>query len=377
MISRNSFYHKFCRLCLLLVTLICILSLESRATQTSRSIYPNGQGCFDPTNPTVHATWKGHKTMPVDEMRQLCVDISAYLGIHKENGANFLLEIAAAESDFGYYVRQVKGPAQSVWQIEPATARDMHERLPKRNPVMYKKIMALRDPNLDEEENVVTNLFYGGAMCVGVLYLKGIKFDTLTTLEIRAQAWKKYYNTYLGKGTLEGYCQKAMRYVGGKLDPNFKFQESFDPSLLRRLPNIFQQRDNERYLILPPDFDQSEIGRYYKRVLQEKPQVFEEVPRAVLKSKNVKIIMNSLTMELIRKIQQNPASIANYRDMPAEILQPLVMTAMHENALAAYPNLPAEYQARPDIQKLYESQKFLQRLLKRWCGWFWLYIWWV
>ena len=341
------------------------LAQKVSSGQITRSIYPDGQGQFDPTNPTKHATWKGHKTMPVDEMRQLCVDICAYLGIDKENGANFLLEIAAAESDFGYYVRQVRGPAQSVWQIEPATARDMHQRLPKRNPLMYQKIVSLRDPNLDEEENVVTNLFYGGAMCVGVLYLKGIKFDTLTTLEIRAQAWKKYYNTYLGKGTLEGYCQKAMKYVGGRLDPNFKFQESFDPSLLAKMPNIFAARDQDRYLTLPPDFDQSPIGRYYKHILQVKPQVFEQVPRVVLKSKNVQIVMNSLTMELIRKIQKDPDSIINYRDMPPEILRPLIKTAMSENALLAYPNLPQEYQAEPAIKKIYESQKLLQELRKR------------
>ena len=148
--------NKFC-FWLLVWPVIGLLLLSPSLSKGSkekplRSIYPKGEIVFDPSNPKEHASWKGHETLPLAEMQQLCTDLAAYLEVDKENGAKFLLEIAAAESDFGYYVRQVRGPAQSVWQIEPETARDLYERLPKRNPQMYQKIMALRDPNLDEEE---------------------------------------------------------------------------------------------------------------------------------------------------------------------------------------------------------------------------------
>ena len=210
---------------------------------------------------------------------------------------------------------------------------------------------------------MVTNLNYAGALCLGVLYLKGIKFEQLNSLEIRAMAWKKHYNTYLGKGTLEGYCQKSLKYVGGQLDPNFRFNESFDPSLIKISENIFATRDQERFLTLPPDFDESEMGRYYQRILREKPEVFEEIPRVILKSPKVKVLMQALTWELIRKVQKDPSIIASFRDMPKEILDPLVQTAMLENALKAYPNLPPSYQNRPDLKKIYDNQVFLQKRL--------------
>ncbi|MBR3663329.1 MAG: hypothetical protein IKN64_01585 [Desulfovibrio sp.] len=259
-------------------------------------------------------------------------------------------------------MRQVKGPAQSVWQIEPATARDLHERLPARSPLMYRKILALRDPRLSEEENIVTNLDYGAAFCLGVLSLKGLDFARLSCLELRALAWKEKYNTYLGKGTLEGYCQKAMRYARASLSGQ-SLQEPFDPALVRQPDNIFAKRDEERYLLLPADFDDSEIGRYYARKLREEPQVFAEVPSAILRSHNVREIMGSLTLELVRKVQQNPASIGEYADMPEEIFAPLVVAAMNENALLCYPNLPKALQRDPDILRLYESQMLLRQRL--------------
>ncbi|MBQ9536719.1 MAG: hypothetical protein IJU79_02910 [Desulfovibrionaceae bacterium] len=352
--------------CRLLGAIVCFfVAFFGISVLAEESIYPLGPQAFDPSNPSQHGTWKGRKTLPLDEMQVLCAKIAAYLELPQENCCNLLLEICAAESDFGYYVRQVRGPAQSVWQIEPATARDLHTRLPKKNLQLYTKIVALRDPLLDEEENVVTNLNYGAALCLGVLYLKGLPFASLNSLEARAQAWKKYYNTYLGKGTLEGYCQKALKYVGGQLNPSFQFAEPFDRQLVAQKENIFQARDNERYLSLPQDFAHTPMGRYYLHLLQVKPEVFAEIPLILLQQQEVKVIMQTFTMELMRKLQKDPAAIAKYHDMPAEIFEPLVHVAMRENALKCYPNLPPSYQARPDLQRLYQSQKFVQERLQR------------
>ncbi|MCR4665935.1 MAG: hypothetical protein K5657_01430 [Desulfovibrio sp.] len=326
----------------------------------SAVLSPSAFPVFSPDNPGEHATWKGRRSLPLEEMRLLCRNVSLYLGVHPEYASVFLLEIAAAESDFGYYVRQVKGPAQSVWQIEPATANDTHARLSRRNPLLYKKIVQFRNPNLSEEDNVVTNLEYGCALCIGVLTLKGIRFSTLTSLEKRAEAWKRYYNTYLGKGTLEGYCQKAMRYVGSSLSQGRGvWEDAFDEGLMRSGHDLFASRNRERYLELPPGFDESPMGRYYKQILRERPEVFEQVPSGVLKSKNVQSIMGSLLLELVRKVQENPASIGEYADMPDQIFKPLVSAAMAENAFKAYPNLPVRERENPEMRKLYEAQKLL------------------
>ncbi|MBQ7456797.1 MAG: hypothetical protein IJS54_04260 [Desulfovibrio sp.] len=325
--------------------------------RTDSSIYPQPPMAFTPDNPSHHGVWKGRAQLPLAQMHQLCLDLAAYLGFPRENGAHFLLEIAAAESDFGYYVRQVRGPAQSVWQIEPETARDMHARLPKRNPGMYQKILALRDPLLSEEENVVTNLTYGGALCLGILYLKGIRFETLTSLSARANAWKRYYNTYLGKGTFEGYCQKALRYVGLVLP---KTDLSFDPDAFEYLA----ERDRVRFQTLPDNFDQSPMGRHYATILAKDPHIFAELPPVVFQAPHIQHLADNLLWELIRKVQKNPEVLRDWHDLPPEILRPLVLAGMAENALRCYPHLPAAYQEDPLIVKMYEAQKHLRERMR-------------
>ncbi len=338
-------------------------SEETKDLSGGRAEQPVANPSFSPTtlflpdNPSVHGTWKGRKQLPAASFRTLVDAIVRYLGLPAP-ATQFLLEIAAAESDFGYYVRQVRGPAQSVWQIEPETARDMHERLPRKNSLLYRKILALKDPNLSEEENIVTNLNYGCAMCVGILTLKGIRFETLGTLEARAMAWKKHYNTYLGKGTLEGYCQKSQRYLGGHLSGQGGFAEPFDEGLMAGR-DLFAERDRIRFTTLPPDFDSSPMGIYYARVLRERPEVFEEIPQALFASQTVQDIARTLLWQLIRQVQSDPASIGKYSDMPPEIFMPLVQAALEENAVKCYPNLPQNLRNDPAVRRTYEAHKFL------------------
>ncbi|MBR4742123.1 MAG: hypothetical protein IK079_04415, partial [Desulfovibrio sp.] len=67
----------------------------------ARSMYQT-EPCFTPENPEEHATWKGRANLDPKEAHFLCSHLCRYLGMH-ENTVPFLLEIAAAESDFGYY----------------------------------------------------------------------------------------------------------------------------------------------------------------------------------------------------------------------------------------------------------------------------------
>ncbi|MBQ7617835.1 MAG: hypothetical protein IJS50_03075 [Desulfovibrio sp.] len=309
--------------------------------------------------------WKGRKQLPLEQTRELCLWVAEHLGLAKEQAASFLLEIAAAESDFGYYVRQVSGPALSAWQIEPATAKDLCERLPARNFLLYQKIMALKDPNLSLEDNLTINLKFGAAMCLGVLWLKGLRVEELDSLPKRARAWKKYYNTYLGKGTLEGYVQKALRYTKIAMPWAGQFEEKIDLALVRGPKDLFAVRNAERYLLLPKDFEQSEMGRYYLRVLKENPKVFEQVPDGVLKSKNVQKLMGSLTLELVKVVQKDPRRLGEFSDMPLAIYEPVARAAMHENAVLAYPYLLPKLKQDPEMLKILETHRFLLERMGR------------
>ena len=362
--SRKHWAHT-CFVACLFTLLLSLLFFVQETSADWEEPSASSSFCFDPVNPGSHPVWKGRMRLPYRTLRTHLVAITTYLGVPPENASRFLLEIAACESDFGYYVRQVKGPAQSVWQIEPATARDLHERLPGRDRVLYEKIVALRDPSVNEEENIVTNLNYGAALCVGILVLKGIRFETLSTLPARALAWKKHYNTYLGKGTLEGYCQKAMKYTGAVLAEDASFAEAFDRKLLLGANDIFAARDRERYLLLPDNFDESEVGRHYLTLLRENPRVFEEVPDSVLRSRNVRVLAKALTLELVGKVQRDPTLIRDYLGMPDAILHPLVRAAMHENALKAYPLLTQRLKNDEEVRRIYEAQLLMQNLMQK------------
>lgn len=104
------------------------------------------------------------------------------------------------------YIHQVGGPALGLIQMEPATYRDLWENFitPRQGLVeqMEKEfgIYAGITP-----EMLISNLALGAIMC-RIHYLRspgGIPM----ALADQAKYWKKYYNTYLGKGTVEEYIK--------------------------------------------------------------------------------------------------------------------------------------------------------------------------
>lgn len=51
-----------------------------------------------------------------------------YMGgnYNSKNAQMLLLATAAIESDCGYYVKQINGPAKGIWQMEPDTHKDIY-----------------------------------------------------------------------------------------------------------------------------------------------------------------------------------------------------------------------------------------------------------
>ena len=48
-----------------------------------------------------------------------------FIGLYSESAVNLLLGTAAQESHMGTYLTQIKGPALSIYQIEPKTHADI------------------------------------------------------------------------------------------------------------------------------------------------------------------------------------------------------------------------------------------------------------
>jgi len=119
-----------------------------------------------------------------------------------------LLGTAAAESEFGHYLRQITGPARGVFQVEPATAEWLEQT--SRGDFVY-WLQKFRG-----NESIPWALQYRldySIACCRMRYLKVVAPIPAGRTE-QAQYWKQHYNTFAGKGTLEGYLRKYNQYVG-------------------------------------------------------------------------------------------------------------------------------------------------------------------
>lgn len=136
------------------------------------------------------------------------------LDLYSESAVNLLLGTAAQESKFGTYLKQLgSGPARGVFQMEPATETDLWKNYIVYKPQLMQKIKevcGLLGPN---QEALQYNLYYAVAMC-RIHYLR--KTDPLPdadNIQAMAAYWKKHYNTYLGKGTVEEFVENYKRFV--------------------------------------------------------------------------------------------------------------------------------------------------------------------
>jgi len=125
----------------------------------------------------------------------------------KQSAIDLLLGTAAQESSFGTYLRQVGGPALGVFQMEPATFRSTREWGREKFPSLriWNQYPAIT-PDMLEFDLKIAIVF------ARLNYLS--KPDSIPeSLQGQAAYWKRYWNTYLGKGTIEQYVKNWNRYV--------------------------------------------------------------------------------------------------------------------------------------------------------------------
>ena len=130
--------------------------------------------------------------------------------IYNDDIVNLLLGTACVETNCGEYLYQLKGPACGIFQIEPNTAKDIINNYIVRRPHLKYCHDMLYLKGLTLDENLCYNLMYQIFMC-RVFYLR-FSEKIPSTLDGQAKYWKKYYNTYKGKGTIEQYKLKWSKY---------------------------------------------------------------------------------------------------------------------------------------------------------------------
>jgi len=130
---------------------------------------------------------------------------------YSEKVVCLLLGTCAQESDFGTYFYQINGPALGVFQMEPATMRDIWcNYLNYRDNLVRSIYQACGVVDADEFA-LKTNIAYQIIMARFQYYR--VPEPLPTTVHGFARYWKIYYNTHKEKGIEEKFVENYNRYV--------------------------------------------------------------------------------------------------------------------------------------------------------------------
>lgn len=131
---------------------------------------------------------------------------------YSDTAVELLMLTCAQETHLGKYLKQVRGPARGIFQIEPATEKDMFRTLSQRHGAIRAKISELMFQTEGKGfTNMELNLAYQIAMA-RYFYYRVPKALPANDIVSMATYWKKYFNTYLGKGKVIEAIDNYERY---------------------------------------------------------------------------------------------------------------------------------------------------------------------
>lgn len=150
-------------------------------------------------------------------MRKLVEETLTELGYNSPESANLVLGTIAQESAYGKYRKQLGGGiALGICQIEPNTFNDIVNNYLKYHPELIERIKSICNVLELNSNDLYLNDKLSICMC-RIHYLRQ-KGDIPKDLIGQANYYKKYYNTYLGKATIQQYIDNFNRYVANDLN---------------------------------------------------------------------------------------------------------------------------------------------------------------
>lgn len=108
------------------------------------------------------------------------------------------------------YTKAAKRNNFGIAQIRPETALDVLKNVKKKNINDYYYIISLKNSNLSLKQNLLSNVHFSIAICAEFYALKKVK--KLDNKHLRAQVWKRFYNTKKGVGTVDAYVKRVTNY---------------------------------------------------------------------------------------------------------------------------------------------------------------------
>ena len=139
--------------------------------------------------------------------------------MHIDSAVELLIGIAAHESKGGFYLHQVGGPALGIYQIEPATHRDVWDNYirlrPRLQPVVLESATN-QSGFVQREHDLIHNLFYSTVIARLLIWRAPDDLPGADDIWALAAYWKKYWNTELGKGKIDDFVDNYERYTTQK-----------------------------------------------------------------------------------------------------------------------------------------------------------------
>lgn len=149
--------------------------------------------------------------MNKDQLQELIEKVLIGIGKYSPDAVNLILGTIAQETHLGKYIKQIKGPALGICQIEPNTFKDIVENYLIYDSTLSERIKVICNIKEFKAESLVYNLAFSIAMC-RIFYLR-VPEKLPESIDGYAYYWKKYYNTKFGKGTEKEFINNYKKYV--------------------------------------------------------------------------------------------------------------------------------------------------------------------
>jgi len=152
--------------------------------------------------------------MNTTQLYNLIVATLRELDLYSIDAARLVQGTIAQESQGGEYIRQIgTGPALGIAQMEPATFNDITDNYLRYNPALKLRVQQVCNLAAWNAAALEYNIKFAIAMCrVHYLRVKA-PLPANTNPDAVAAYWKKYYNTVLGKGTVEEFKSKYTKLI--------------------------------------------------------------------------------------------------------------------------------------------------------------------
>lgn len=141
------------------------------------------------------------------QLRPMVKSVLTYLGEKDPKWIDLLLITSQVESNLGRSVKQKKGPAVGIFQIEPFTEKEVWKHYIDRNKDLKEKVHKLRFPAKLNRHEMEYNTAYSIALTYCIYKWRKVNPKNMTLADM-AYTHKMKYNTMKGKSTVSKTIQK-------------------------------------------------------------------------------------------------------------------------------------------------------------------------